>query len=69
MNPVFPKPGTPHSPHHIVAGNSPKTAPARTVLDKFGIGVNDAENGVWLPRSSGSPNLIGASVHSITVIM
>ncbi|TMR22623.1 hypothetical protein ETD86_10830 [Nonomuraea turkmeniaca] len=60
----FPEPSTPHSPHHIVAGNSPRAAPARAVLDKFGIGVNDAENGVWLPRSSGSPNPTGASVHS-----
>jgi RHS repeat-associated protein len=59
-----PEPATPHSPHHIVAGNSPKAAPARAQLDKFGIGVNDAENGVWLPRSSSSPNPNGMSVHS-----
>ncbi len=58
------EPATPHSPHHIVAGNSPKAASARAQLDKFGIGVNDAENGVWLPRSSSSPNPNGLSVHS-----
>ncbi|MFG3001974.1 ricin-type beta-trefoil lectin domain protein [Streptomyces sp. NPDC048340] len=58
------EPATPHSPHHIVAGNSPKAASARAQLDKFGIGVNDAENGVWLPRSSSSPNPHGLSVHS-----
>ncbi|MFB6632057.1 RHS repeat-associated core domain-containing protein [Streptomyces sp. NPDC056362] len=58
------EPATPHSPHHIVAGNSPKAAPARAQLDTFGIGVNDAENGVWLPRSSSSPNPNGLSVHS-----
>ncbi|WP_405763648.1 AHH domain-containing protein [Streptomyces sp. NBC_00045] len=58
------EPATPHSPHHIVAGNSPKAAPARAQLDRFGIGVNDAENGVWLPRSSSSPNPNGLSVHS-----
>ena len=58
------EPSTPHSPHHIVAGNSPKAAPGRAQLDRFGIGVNDAENGVWLPRSSSSPNPSGASVHS-----
>ncbi|MBT2480365.1 polymorphic toxin-type HINT domain-containing protein [Streptomyces sp. ISL-94] len=58
------EPSTPHSPHHIVAGNSPKAAAARAQLDKFGIGVNDAENGVWLPRSSSSPNPNGMSVHS-----
>ncbi|MFJ8041360.1 polymorphic toxin-type HINT domain-containing protein [Kitasatospora sp. NPDC096147] len=58
------EPATPHSPHHIVAGNSPKAAPARAQLDRFGIGVNDAENGVWLPRGSSSPNPNGLSVHS-----
>ncbi|MFF8827845.1 AHH domain-containing protein [Streptomyces sp. NPDC015131] len=58
------EPATPHSPHHIVAGNSPKAAPARAQLDRFGIGVNDAENGVGLPRSSSSPNPHGLSVHS-----
>ncbi|WP_176738273.1 DNRLRE domain-containing protein [Micromonospora pallida] len=58
------EPSTPHSPHHIVAGNSPKATPARAQLHRFGIGVNDAENGVWLPRSSSSPNPTGASVHS-----
>ncbi|MEV7536787.1 polymorphic toxin-type HINT domain-containing protein [Streptomyces hydrogenans] len=58
------EPATPHSPHHIVAGNSPKAASARAQLDRFGIGVNDAENGVWLPRSSSSPNPHGLSVHS-----
>ncbi|MEU9704817.1 AHH domain-containing protein [Streptomyces sp. NPDC047981] len=47
-----------------MAGNSPKAAPARVQLDRFGIGVNDAENGVWLPRSSSSPNPHGLSVHS-----
>ncbi|MET8198042.1 AHH domain-containing protein [Micromonospora taraxaci] len=58
------EPSTPHSPHHIVAGNSLKAAPARAQLDRFGIGVNEAENGVWLPRDSSSPNPTGASVHS-----
>lgn len=58
------EPATPHSPHHIVAGNSPKAAAARAQLDRFGIGVNDAGNGVWLPRSSSSPNPSGLSVHS-----
>ncbi|HKT03689.1 MAG TPA: polymorphic toxin-type HINT domain-containing protein [Rugosimonospora sp.] len=60
----YPEPSTPHSPHHIVAGNSPRAAPARAQLDKFKIGVNDAANGVWLPRSGKSPNPNGLSVHS-----
>jgi RHS repeat-associated protein len=35
--------------HHIVAGNSPKAAEARAILQKYGIDINDAENGVFLP--------------------
>jgi hypothetical protein len=37
--------------HHIVAGGAQKSAPARAVLKKFGIGVDDAENGVFLPSN------------------
>ena len=35
--------------HHIVAGGSPKTEVARIILERFGIGINDVENGVFLP--------------------
>jgi RHS repeat-associated protein len=34
--------------HHIVAGNAAAAAPGRAVLEKFGIGLNDAANGVFL---------------------
>lgn len=34
--------------HHIVPENDPLAANARAVLDKHGIGIDDAENGVWL---------------------
>ncbi|MER6590908.1 AHH domain-containing protein [Micromonospora purpureochromogenes] len=65
IKPVIDKePATPHSPRHIVAGNSVKADPARQQLGKFGIGVNSAENGVWLPRNLKSPNPNGMSVHS-----
>ncbi|MDH6709183.1 Skp family chaperone for outer membrane proteins [Kitasatospora sp. MAA19] len=50
--------------HHIVASTSPKAALARAQLAKFGIDINDAENGVFLPRGSASANPTGASVHS-----
>lgn len=33
--------------HHIVAGRSAKAAEARTILAEFGIGINDAVNGVF----------------------
>jgi A nuclease family of the HNH/ENDO VII superfamily with conserved AHH len=35
--------------HHIVAGGAERAAPARAVLDRFGIGINDAANGAFLP--------------------
>jgi RHS repeat-associated protein len=50
--------------HHIVAGNAPLAARARAVLDKFGIGINDAINGVFLPANRFSPNAGGAAVHA-----
>ncbi|MFD8230331.1 AHH domain-containing protein [Streptomyces sp. NPDC059696] len=50
--------------HHIVASTSPKAAAARQQLAKFGIDINDASNGVFLPRGSTSANPTGASVHS-----
>ncbi|WP_405618248.1 polymorphic toxin-type HINT domain-containing protein [Streptomyces sp. NBC_00076] len=50
--------------HHIVASTSPKAAAARQQLARFGIDINDASNGVFLPRGSASVNPSGASVHS-----
>jgi RHS repeat-associated protein len=37
--------------HHIVAGGAQKAGPARAALEKFGIGINDAANGAFLPSS------------------
>ena len=39
--------------HHIVAGNSKYAAEARQILHQFGIGINDAINGVFLPTVKG----------------
>ena len=50
--------------HHIVAGNAKRAADARDVLRRFGIGINDAVNGVFLPATRTSPNPTGAAVHS-----
>jgi RHS repeat-associated protein len=48
--------------HHIVAGRAAAAAAARAVLEKFGIGINDAANGVFLPRSAASA--ADAAVHA-----
>lgn len=52
--------------HHIVAGSSPKASQARAVLQRFGIDINDAGNGVFLPGNRTAPNPSGAAVHSTT---
>ena len=35
--------------HHIVAGNSPTAKETRKMLEKCGIDINDARNGILLP--------------------
>jgi RHS repeat-associated protein len=50
--------------HHIVAHGAKAADGARAVLTRFGIGVDDAVNGVFLPRNLASANPNGALVHS-----
>lgn len=40
--------------HHIVAGNSPTAKGTRKILEKCGIDINDARNGILLPMHSKS---------------
>lgn len=42
--------------HHIVAGTSQKANEARAILQKYGIDINDASNGVFLPTANGVSN-------------
>lgn len=46
--------------HHIVAGASPYAVETRKILRQFGIGINDAANGVFLPAVK---NISGAAYH------
>jgi len=55
-------PGT--AVHHIVAGKAPLAEAARKVLRKFGIGINDASNGVYLPCNSRLPCDAPGAIHS-----
>ena len=48
--------------HHIVAWDSAKASGARKLLERFKIGINDAENGVFLPGASRLPGT--GAVHS-----
>ncbi len=49
-----PSPGKDCVPHHIVPRNAKRMVESRDILQKCGIGLNDAINGVWLPQSMDS---------------
>jgi len=49
--------------HHIVAWDDPRAAVARSVLQRFGIGIDDAANGAFLPRNLRIPGT--GTAHSI----
>jgi len=52
-----------HDAHHIVSARDarfPEAKEARDILEKFGIGINDATNGVWLPSK---PDIGSAAYH------
>lgn len=54
-----------HASHHIVAGYSRKAADTRKILKKFGVGINDAINGVFLPTTKGvSPACYHPKLHT-----
>ena len=50
--------------HHIVAGTAKMAEPARAILAKFGVSINAAENGVFLPANKNSVNELGSTIHS-----
>jgi RHS repeat-associated protein len=56
--------GAGEAAHHIVAGAAPEAAAARAILSQFGVGINDAANGVFLPGNLAAENAAGAAVHS-----
>ncbi|GIF18117.1 RHS repeat-associated protein [Actinoplanes tereljensis] len=51
--------------HHIVASGAAGAKTAQTRLAHFGIDINDAANGVFLPANKSSANPTGASVHRV----
>ena len=54
------EPSYKNAAHHIVAGSSQKAAEARSILEKYDIDINSADNGVFLPTEKGVSN---ASYH------
>lgn len=55
-------PGT--AAHHIVAGSAPEAARARSVLSRFGVDINDAVNGVFLPANRTTLSPAPGATHS-----
>jgi hypothetical protein len=49
--------------HHIVAGKFEPADDGRKILKRFGIRINDAANGVWLPANKDTPNTSGGIPH------
>ena len=54
-----------YAAHHIAAGADPRAAIARGILSKFGIGINDAINGVFLSANQATQVIAGETIHSI----
>jgi hypothetical protein len=54
-----PRPGITYEPHHIVPEGMEGAAEARQILENGDVKINDAENGVWLRRTTrgGDTNL------------
>jgi A nuclease family of the HNH/ENDO VII superfamily with conserved AHH len=50
-------------PHHLVAHSDWRAQRAREILADFGIGLDKAENGVFLPQNTKSLNPKGKAVH------
>jgi RHS repeat-associated protein len=57
------KPGEGWEPHHIVSRFAKAAEPARKILERFGINLDRAINGAWLPGTNEVPNPTGAAVH------
>jgi hypothetical protein len=66
LNKTLVKLGTDET-HHIVAhgSNRPFAQECRDILAKFGIDIDHAANGVFLPAYKSSPNPKGSIVHKI----
>lgn len=48
----MPRPSPIHEPHHIVPSGAPGAERAQAILEEAGIHIDEAANGVWLPRTS-----------------
>lgn len=59
-------PSQAYQPHHVVPEGHPDAKEAQKIIREAGIGINDADNGAWLPTSRFPPNPNGAVRHEFT---
>ncbi|MCK2251463.1 AHH domain-containing protein [Crossiella sp. S99.1] len=60
------RPGPGWQAHHIVPSTAKKAAPAQALLKRFGIDINDARNGIYLPQNPQISNPKGVGTHNKT---
>jgi hypothetical protein len=53
-----------HEAHHIVPKRMEEAETARRILKWAGIDINDARNGIWLPKDSSTVNEFSSDIHS-----
>lgn len=58
------EPDFPNAAHHIVAGKAPSAEAARQILLEYGVDINDAANGVFLPTIKGEAGAYHPSLHT-----
>jgi hypothetical protein len=56
-------PGTDYHAHHIVPRGMRGAERAREILERAGIGIDTATNGIWLPGNSKAVNADGSLIH------
>jgi hypothetical protein len=56
-------PGLDYHAHHIVPRGMKGAETAREILERADIGIDSAENGIWLPGNSAAVNADGSHIH------
>lgn len=53
-----------HEAHHVIPKGMKEAAEARNILARNHVGINDLENGIWLPKDSSIANVSTTEIHS-----
>ena len=61
-------PDFPNAAHHIVAGKAPSAEAARQILLEYGVDIDDAANGVFLPTINNPDASVGAQCSTFRTV-